>query len=225
MSEEFIYVPSVVPIFPLPGVVLFPHTILPLHVFEPRYRAMFSDALDGEKIIAIAQLRPGWEPLYHTLKAPIYRTAGLGKIVQSEQLDDGNYNVLLRGLGRAAIVEELVSPPYRKARIEPFETFCSANDEESDRIRGRLFDAIGQSPGIDGKLRQNWLKLREMPLGLDECVDLLAAGLPCAPELRQCILDEPDAAMRADIVLKQIETVSAIAKNLRRTFPATQSMN
>lgn len=226
MSEEFIYVPSVVPVFPLPGIVLFPHTILPLHVFEPRYRALFSDALEGEKVVAIAQLKPGWEPTYHTFRTPIYNVVGIGKIVQSEQLEDGDYNVLLRGVGRATIISEINKPPYRRARIEPVETFCSANDDEADRIRGRLFEAIRGSEGIDRQQRKNWLKLRELPLGLDECVDLLAAGIPADPALRQCVLAEPDAAVRADIVLRQIETISAIAKNMRRsTFPSGSSMN
>lgn len=226
MSEEFIYVPSIVPVFPLPGVVLFPHTILPLHIFEPRYREMFADAIEGNGIIAVAQLRPGWEATYHTLRAPIHPVIGIGKIVQHEHLADGNYNVLLRGAGRASVVEEVPRSSYRTARIEPLETYCSAGEEESAELRGQLFDAIRASDGIDRQQRRNWLKLRELPLGLDECVDLLAAGIPADPALRQCVLAEPDAAVRAEIVLHQIEAISAIARNMRRsTLPSGSSMN
>ncbi len=225
-SEDYIYVPSVVPVFPLPGVVLFPHTILPLHIFEPRYRALFADALEGDRVVAVAQLKPGWEQAYHSLRAPIHSVIGIGKIVQHEQLDDGNYNVLLRGAGRASVVEELSKPPYRTARVEPIATFCSASDSESEDMRRKLFDAIRGSDGIDRQQRKNWLKLREMPIGLDECVDLLAAGLPADPALRQCVLAEPDAAVRARIVLRQIETVSAIARNMRRSsFSSDGSLN
>ncbi|MBK9129344.1 MAG: LON peptidase substrate-binding domain-containing protein [Phycisphaerales bacterium] len=226
MSEEFVYVPSIVPVFPLPGVVLFPHTILPLHIFEPRYRQMFADAIAGDSIVAVALLRPGWEPLYHTPRAPIHRVVGVGRVVQHELVAEGNYNVLLRGVGRAVVLEELQKPPYRRARIQPLETFCHADEESTDQMRATLFATIRDHPAVDRKLCENWLKLEEAPIPLDVLIDLLGAGLPAGPELRQCILDEPDAMSRAEIVLTQLQTLAAIAENSRRQGPmSTHSQN
>ena len=92
-----------VPLFPLPGTVLFPRAIQPLHVFEPRYRQMMADTLAGDHVIATALLKPGFEPLYYTQRAPIYATIAIGHIVGSEQVADGNYNMLLRGFARATM--------------------------------------------------------------------------------------------------------------------------
>jgi hypothetical protein len=90
-------------LFPLPNLVLFPQVIQPLHIFEPRYRQMTVDALDEDRLIALALLQPGWEPDYGGAP-PIFSTACLGKIVADQCLTDGRFNLLLRvspGQGRA----------------------------------------------------------------------------------------------------------------------------
>ncbi|MGH7405380.1 MAG: LON peptidase substrate-binding domain-containing protein, partial [Candidatus Methylomirabilales bacterium] len=80
-----------IPIFPLPNVVFFPHTLLPLHIFEPRYRQMLADCLTGERWLAVVLLRPGWEAEYYGRPA-VYAVAGAGEIVASERLPDGRSN-------------------------------------------------------------------------------------------------------------------------------------
>jgi Lon protease-like protein len=104
------------PLFPLPGVVLLPGTMLPLHIFEPRYRAMVADALRGDRTIGMAMLKPGWESSEDDLR--IYEVGGAGEIVESEELDDGRYNILLEGRFRFRVVEESPPAPYRVARVE-----------------------------------------------------------------------------------------------------------
>src|SRR5204863_9636969 len=84
-------------LFPLPNVVLFPHVVQPLHIFEPRYRQMTADALAGDQLIAPALLRPGWEGDYEGRPAT-YPVVCVGKIVSEQQLPDGRFNILLRGL-------------------------------------------------------------------------------------------------------------------------------
>ena len=91
-----------IPIFPLPDVVLFPHTLLPLHIFEPRYRQMIRDCLAGDKRLAMALLRPGWESDYYG-RPPVHPIAGAGEIIQHEELPDGRFNILLRGTMRIGI--------------------------------------------------------------------------------------------------------------------------
>ena len=105
-----------VPVFPLPKLVLFPGTLLPLHIFEPRYRDMFGDALGGERrLIAIAQLKPGWESRYEG-RPPIYDVAGIGKIAAHTHNQDGTYDVVLEALARVRLQElEPEGVQYRRA--------------------------------------------------------------------------------------------------------------
>jgi Lon protease-like protein len=108
-----------IPIFPLPDVVLFPHTLLPLHIFEPRYREMVRDCLAGDRRLAMALLQPGWENDYYG-RPPVHAIAGAGEIIQHEELTDGRFNILVRGTMRLAITAEL--PPeksYRLVRARP----------------------------------------------------------------------------------------------------------
>ena len=107
---------GVVPLFPLPNVVLFPRVVLPLHIFEERYKAMTRHALEGDRRIAMALLRPGWEKTYHDRPA-IQPVVCVGSILSHEKLADGKYNFLLQGVSRAKIVAEVGQGPYRLARL------------------------------------------------------------------------------------------------------------
>src|SRR4051812_14777924 len=102
-------------LFPLPNLVLFPQVGQPLHIFEPRYRRLTADALAGDRLIAMALLRPGWESDYEGRPA-IHPVACVGKVVADQRLDDGRYNLLLRGLARARVLAEgQTDRPYRSA--------------------------------------------------------------------------------------------------------------
>src|ERR1051325_2941241 len=104
------------PLFPLPNLVFFPSTRLPLHIFEPRYRQMVADALDSDQRFGIVLLRPGWQDDYYG--APAVHTLGtLGTIEQAVPLDDGRYNILVRGDVRVRIIAEEAKAPHRMARV------------------------------------------------------------------------------------------------------------
>src|SRR5262245_2358078 len=90
------------PIFPLPHCVLLPGGLLPLHVFEARYRELTRDCLDGHRMMAIARLKPGYETEYDG-RPPVHPSCGLGRIIASEELSDGRYHILLRGVARVRI--------------------------------------------------------------------------------------------------------------------------
>jgi len=112
--------PSTLPIFPLPNVVLFPNVFLPLHIFEPRYRQMVSDALAGERMIGMVLLQRGGED--DEGAPPVYDVGCAGLITHVERLSDGRYNIVLRGLERFRVVgEENPSSQilYRRALIVP----------------------------------------------------------------------------------------------------------
>src|SRR6266550_8633285 len=105
-------------LFPLPNLVLFPHVVQPLHVFEPRYRQMTADALAGDRLIALVLLKPGWEDEYDGRPAA-HPVACLGRVVADQLLPDGRYNLLIRGLARLRLRDEVADDkPYRTGRGE-----------------------------------------------------------------------------------------------------------
>ena len=107
-----------IPLFPLPGTVFIPHTMLPLHVFEPRYRDLIGDVMEGNGYLAVPRLKPGWEQGYDG-RPPVYEHAGFGKIVRYDSLPDGRANIVILGLGRIKIREELQKDKlYRVAEGE-----------------------------------------------------------------------------------------------------------
>ena len=111
-------IPDIVPIFPLPTVVFFPETYLPLHIFEPRYREMVHEASAQGHCIGMALLKEGWEDQYNEAP-PIHPIGCVGRIISSHALADGRLNIVLQGLLRCTFEEQEVSTPYRQAQIRP----------------------------------------------------------------------------------------------------------
>ena len=108
-------IPAVIPIFPLPNVVLFPHTYLPLHILEPRYREMVRDASAHGHCIGMALLKDGWEDHYEEAP-PVFAHGAVGRMVSVKKLSDGRYNIVLHGLRRCVYEEQEVSTSYRQAQ-------------------------------------------------------------------------------------------------------------
>ncbi len=117
--------PPKIPLFPLPNVVLFPTVFMPLHIFEPRYREMVRDALEGDRIIGIVMLKAGYEDDYAGRPA-IYPVGCAGLISHTEPLDDGRYNLVLRGLEKFRVVSEERVGGYRLAEVEALEESLDA---------------------------------------------------------------------------------------------------
>ncbi len=133
--------PSEIPIFPLPNVVLFPSALLPLHIYEPRYRAMVTDALENERLIGMVMLRPGWEPHYD--EAPgVYTIGCAGFITHADRMPDGRFNIMLRGLEKFRILGERAArggaERYRMARVDSIKETTSAATAASRAARHRL---------------------------------------------------------------------------------------
>ena len=127
-SSKAFPVPEIIPIFPLPNVVLFPDTYLPLHIFEPRYREMVADAGREGACIGMALFKQGWESRYYD-NPPIFSLGCVGRMTHIERLHDGRSNLILQGLYRYTIEEEFFDASYRKAKItlepsEPFQTIA-----------------------------------------------------------------------------------------------------
>jgi Lon protease-like protein len=108
--------PDIIPIFPLPNVVFFPRMSLPLHIFEPRYRAMVRDAVRGARLIGIVLLRADWEQDYGGSPG-VFGVGTVGELVRSDELPDGRFDIVLRGVREFVIHRELARAPYREAVV------------------------------------------------------------------------------------------------------------
>lgn len=130
--------PPTIPLFPLPNVVLFPNVLLPLHIFEPRYRDLVRDALAGDQVIGMVLLRPGYEADYDG-RPPIYSVGCAGLITHSHERSDGRYDIVLRGLEKFRVGTEASTHAYRLADVEVLpETLDDAATIQLRRERQRL---------------------------------------------------------------------------------------
>ena len=207
------------PLFPLPNLVFFPKTRLPLHVFEPRYRQMVSDALQAEKRFGIVLLRPGWETDYYGAPA-IHGCGTLGTIEQAVPLDDGRFNLLVHGDVRFRVLDEVTKEPYRTARV-------IASPESSRTPQ----DAYAQREWL-AELARTYLKFlpdqMAVPeietVGLDSLTNALIMSLNLEVEEKQRLLEIDDVVTRAERVGADLETrvesLRFLSPYRRRTDPS-----
>ena len=192
--------PPTIPIFPLPNVVLFPNVFLPLHIFEPRYRELVRDTLAGDRIIGVVLLRPGHEQDYEG-RPPVFSTGCAGVITHSEPLDDGRYNIVLRGLERFRIGDEETSKAYRLAHIEGLpEAVPDADRAELRRHRHRLEALLAAAIERTGK------EPRFPPAVPDEdLVNALAQYIELEPLERQALLERTGVLDRCRGLIELLE--------------------
>jgi uncharacterized protein len=189
-----------VPLFPLPGLVLLPCGMLPLHVFEERYRSMTRDAVATEGLIAMALLKPGYEADYHQAP-PIEEHVCVGRIAMQREHADGRWDLVLTGVRRARILEEDRSRAYRRARVE---LLGDVSPSPKDRVplTQDLRDAMLKAPPAlvrDSKRLVTALEVLQsvpdvIPLGM--AVDLVADALALAIEDRLALLQTHDVQPR-----------------------------
>lgn len=213
-------------LFPLPELVMFPHAILPLHIFEPRYRRMTEDALAGDRLITMVQIRGGCEA-DQPLDPPIERFGCIGKILECERLPDGRFNFLLVGCKRARIVRELPGPePYRVAELELVEDRdpAAARAGLREELVGRFRRVLELKGSADPELVA--LLASDQPLGA--LTDILAHSLAMPGAWKQALLEEPDVGKRAarlSVLLgKVLDQAAALGLGSRR-FPPPFSAN
>lgn len=195
-----------IPLFPLPNVVLFPHAVLPLHIFEERYKAMMADALEGEKQVAMALLEPGWQKSYYG-QPKIDPVVCVGTILSHERLADGKYNLLLQGHTRARVMHELPGAEdrlYRIASLEPLHEVPHL-DIDLDLHRKRLLDLFSHGALATTGLAIQFHKMLNGPWPTAHIVDLIAYSYFEDVPLKQSLLSDPDARHRADVVVAELE--------------------
>jgi len=194
-----------IPLFPLPNVVLFPNVFLPLHIFEPRYRAMVADALEGGRIMGIVLLRPGYEVNYEG-RPPVFPIGCAGVITHSDPLGDGRYNIVLRGVERFRITGEDNGKAYRQAHVDALpEDVPDGHRAELRRHRHRL-EAL-----LAAAVERAGAEPRFPPAVADEdLVNALAQYIELDPLERQALLERDGvlARCRALVDLLEMKTLT-----------------
>jgi Lon protease-like protein len=201
-------VTDLLPLFPLPNVVLFPNVFLPLHIFEPRYREMVTDALEADRMIGMVLLRPGWEGDYEGRPA-VYPIGCSGVITHHDRLDDGRFNIVLRGIERFRIVEEDSQRSYRRAIVEPLAE-CGLSPDDRDILRDRRarLEAL-LSPAI-GRLETD--PRTTAALSDEDLVNALAQYLRLEPLEKQALLEQETLRSRAESLVELLEMKILMAR-------------
>lgn len=190
-------------LFPLPDLVMFPHVMQPLHIFEPRYCDLLNSALDSDGLIAMSMLAPGWESDYEG-RPPLNPFACLGKIVTHQRQDDGHYNVLLLGMRRVLIEQELPADhSYREAKVSLLDDFYySDNDDSRTALQAELTEKFQEAlpQGRPTNPNVEDLLSAEIPLGV--LTDLVSFAVPLDLKTKCQLLGESDVDVRAQMLLE-----------------------
>lgn len=201
------------PLFPLESAALLPQQVIPLHIFEPRYRQLVDRALDGSGQLAMAVFRgPEWKLQYHG-RPPLRPAVCVGQIMQHEKLDDGRYNLLVQGVCRAKILKELPAADgrlYREAMLEPVGIDPDA-DVKLYGVRERLAELL--EDGHVSELKNGtWVleRLRDDDIPTSVLLELVAFALPIRRETKYALLAEGDAQERAAVVEDEMAQLSRL---------------
>jgi Lon protease-like protein len=195
--------PRRVPIFPLAEVVLFPGAVLPLHIFEPRYQSMLADALDGDRLIAMALLKQ-CDRVEYQARPPFHETVCIGQVIHHESLEDGRSNIALLGIsaGRAEAVD--ADRPYRMANVELLVDATETGPGHEEKIRRAYAHAQpggGDLAELEKQLAE-FLDVERIPTAL---VNTCAVTAPLFPMDKLELLAERSLARRLDRLLEFLE--------------------
>lgn len=214
-------------LFPLPDLVMFPHVVQPLHLFEPRYVAMLDAALASDRLIAMALLRENWQGTYFD-RPPIHSTVCLGRVISDTRLEDGRYNILLAGLSRARVARELpVDTPYRSAEIELLPDVYSGEDAADRRqLQQQLLARFREFYPAGVTATESWQQMLQGHVSLGMLVDVVAFVLPLPLPAKQELLACPLVEQRARSLIEQLQLLQdSVAEPRSPGFPPSFSDN
>jgi Lon protease-like protein len=210
-------------LFPLPNVVFFPHVILPLHIFEPRYRQMTRDALDDDQLVTIVQARTQAKQSPLVEPVPIADVACVGKIVHHERLADGRFNILLFGCKRVRLEREIASGKlYRiaEATILEDEEMSPVPEPRRQQLIERFSAVLGASHPLDPDLS----RLLRSDLSLGTLSDIIAHALGLPASDKQALLAETRIDRRVDSLMEILQNLAGEVPR-SRPFPPPFSRN
>ncbi|MCA9133521.1 MAG: LON peptidase substrate-binding domain-containing protein [Planctomycetales bacterium] len=186
--------------------VLFPHVVQPLHIFEPRYCEMLADSLAGDRLLAMALLEPGWEKHYQC-RPPISPAVCVGKIISHTPSDAGQHNILLVGVKRARIVRELeAAHTFREAEVDVLEDYYPHEDAEQrqslvERLQELFAHFVPQGLAAQESFQQ--LVGKQLPLGI--LTDTIAYALNLPLTIKQQLLAEHNVDIRCRLLTRCLE--------------------
>jgi Lon protease-like protein len=204
------------PLFPLEAVVLLPQQVIPLHVFEPRYRQMVQRVLDGAGQFALASFEGNrWKQEYHG-RPPLRPAVCVAQIARHESAPDGNYTLLVQGVCRARIVRE--SPPeegrlYREAKLVPVGLETGVDEDDLLEVRELLEELLEEGPLTRMAAATPVLKfVRDEEIPVPALLELVSFSLIARPDLMYGLLAEEDVRVRARMVLGELSYLESLIK-------------
>lgn len=212
-------------VFPLPNMVMFPHVMQALHIFEPRYRAMLEEAVEDDRLIALGVLAPGWEQEYEG-RPTLRSTACLCRVATHQRTPQGTYNALLLGVRRIRLIREL--PPKKLFRVveseileehEPDDASPALAAELQQRLLAAFKNAMPKMPAAYEQLDQ--LLGSQITLGM--LTDIVAYTIDLDIDWKMRLLGECDIVRRTQLLLEALSGRPAAAS--RRAFPPEFSIN
>jgi Lon protease-like protein len=185
-------------------VVLFPNVFLPLHIFEPRYRKMVDEALNGDRIIGMVLLRAGWEGDYEG-RPPVYPVGCAGVITHAERLGDGRFNIVLRGMEKFRIVGEDTARIYRQAHVTAMPETITETARAEIRGERRRLEALLVPDANETK----------MPTAMpdEDLVNALAQYLEFEPVEKQALLERDGLLERCRSLIELLEMKVIVARH------------
>jgi Lon protease-like protein len=208
-------------LFPLPNLVMFPSNVLPLHIFESRYREMLEDAIQGDQLITIATLLPGFDHEYYS-RPPVAPVVCIGQVTAHEKTEQGTYNLALVGLQRAEIDHEIEPVrSFRRASVKLYDDHSPESDEAIAKLVQQLAKRSQQLLPSAKKLFEEFSR-HNIPLG--SLTDVLAFHLPLAVDLKLKLLAEPEVLTRAQLLLDSLPAAKEEGGG-RKPYPTDFSAN
>ena len=226
-------------LFPLPNLVVFPHSMQPLHIFEPRYCEMLAESLDGDRLIAMATLVDGASGSADQ-PAPIAPNVCIGKIISHAEVEDDRHNILLVGTKRARVIRELdAGRSFRIAQVEvDSDVYPPTGAEARLALKGKLLKAFGAIIPPSANVQQNLHELMAGQMGLGPITDIISYTLPFDVDDKLGLLGQPDVDRRASQLIEllksgtiELHSVTVEEQNVNETpspkgkFPPPFSVN
>ncbi|HWA08006.1 MAG TPA: LON peptidase substrate-binding domain-containing protein [Opitutaceae bacterium] len=201
--EMEIILPEEVPVMTLPGVVFFPQALMPLYIFEPRYRHMLRDVLAADRLFAVAGLDAHQAGVSGSFEPP-HRIASVGIIRACQENGNGTSNLLLQGLARVEVLEIVADEPYRRIRIRALASSPGAATDENQRLRielARLLALKRKLAATGSKELTEFLRTIDDP---ETFVDIAAFNLCENPSVKQRLLETLDVCSRLQLFARQL---------------------
>ncbi len=213
-------------LFPLPNLVMFPHVVQPLHIFEPRYLAMLEDCLAKDRLLAMALLQPGWEAHYED-RPPIHPVVCVGRVISHSLTEDGRYNLLLQGLRRATVIKEQPGgESFRVAEVAILEDLYPASGgARRTRLRSELLQCFRELLPETVAGAEQFEAIYDEHLTLGALVDIVAYSLELELVCKQQLLAEWNVDLRAVMLLDQLRRFAQGGQPAGSPFPPGFSEN